>query len=196
LAICKPTIRRVAKPDDWVAGLGSKNAPSGDLSGKLVFAMKVKKVITLKEYDQRAPTEWPKKIPQPFSRDLADRLGDCIYDYKNGSSPNQRPGVHDRDNVKADLSGVNVLISEDFYYFGSKAIPLDPDLTDICHQSQGHKSKANAGYVDKFDAWMRGLGLETGQLYGWPDLIVDWSAAQKGAGCRSRAEESADDPVC
>lgn len=35
LAICKPAIRRVAKAGDWVAGLGSKNAPSGDLSKRL-----------------------------------------------------------------------------------------------------------------------------------------------------------------
>jgi len=57
LAICKPSIRRVAKVGDWVAGLGSKNAPSGDLSGRLVYAMKVEEVIPLSEYDRRAPQE-------------------------------------------------------------------------------------------------------------------------------------------
>src|SRR4051812_1851154 len=41
LAICKPGIRRVAKKGDWVAGLGSKKAHSGDLSRKLVYAMRV-----------------------------------------------------------------------------------------------------------------------------------------------------------
>lgn len=44
LAICKPGIRRVAKPDDWIAGLGSKKAPSGDLSGRLVYAMRVEEL--------------------------------------------------------------------------------------------------------------------------------------------------------
>lgn len=29
LAICKPGIRRTAEEGDWVAGLGSKKAPSG-----------------------------------------------------------------------------------------------------------------------------------------------------------------------
>jgi len=33
LTICKPAIRRVARKGDWIAGLGSKNAPSGDLTG-------------------------------------------------------------------------------------------------------------------------------------------------------------------
>lgn len=36
LAICKPRIRSVAKPGDWIAGLGSKDAPSRDLSRKLL----------------------------------------------------------------------------------------------------------------------------------------------------------------
>jgi Nucleotide modification associated domain 2 len=45
LAICKPGIRRVAKRDDWVAGLGSKNAPRGDLRDRLVYAMRVQEVL-------------------------------------------------------------------------------------------------------------------------------------------------------
>ena len=44
---------------DSVAGLGSKDAPSGDLNGHLVYAMRVDAVLTLKEYDEQAPTEWP-----------------------------------------------------------------------------------------------------------------------------------------
>src|SRR5450759_4031334 len=48
LAICKPAIRRVAKQGDWVAGLGSRNAPSGDLGAHLVYAMCVEEVLTLR----------------------------------------------------------------------------------------------------------------------------------------------------
>lgn len=51
LAICKPGIRRVAGKGDWVAGLGSKKAPSGDLSKHLVYAMRVEEVLSLEEYD-------------------------------------------------------------------------------------------------------------------------------------------------
>src|SRR6266498_3405408 len=93
LAICKPGIRRVAKPDDWVAGLGSKNAPSGDLSGRLVYAMRVEKVLSLKDYDQQAISNWPHRIPNVRSADLSERLGDCIYDYSNGNAI-PRPSVH------------------------------------------------------------------------------------------------------
>ena len=47
LAICKPGIRSTARKGDWVAGLGSSNAHSGDLSGRLVYAMRVEEVMSL-----------------------------------------------------------------------------------------------------------------------------------------------------
>jgi hypothetical protein len=57
LAICKPGIRRTARKGDWIAGLGSRTAPSGDLTGRLVYAMRVEAVLSLEEYDRRAPAD-------------------------------------------------------------------------------------------------------------------------------------------
>jgi Nucleotide modification associated domain 2 len=142
LAICKPGIRRTAREGDWVAGLGSRTAPSGDLSGCLVYAMRVEEVLSLEEYDRRARTDRPHRIPNVRSADLSERLGDCIYDYSRGG-PSLRPGVHGPENRATDLGGKNVLISRVFYYFGSRTISLPGDLLPICHQTQGHKSKAN-----------------------------------------------------
>ena len=117
LAICKPGIRRTARIGDWVVGLGAKGRANGrDLSGRLVYAMRVEEVISLSEYDRRALEEWPRRIPNVKSKKYEDRLGDCIYDFSSGA-PLQRPGVHNAGNIKTDLSGVNVLISRDFYYF-------------------------------------------------------------------------------
>jgi hypothetical protein len=130
LAICKPGIRRVAQKGDWIAGLGSKYAPSGDLSARLVYAMRVEAVVSLREYDERAPAEWPDRIPDIRSLDLSRRLGDCIYDYSH-RLPKQRSGVHGPENVETDLSGENVLISRDFFYFGSRAMKLPDDLLPI-----------------------------------------------------------------
>jgi len=83
LAICKPGIRRAAKKGDWVAGLGSKNAHCGDLSRRLVYAMHVDEVVSLEDYDKRALTDWPHRIPnseaalQPrqFAVSSAPRVG-------------------------------------------------------------------------------------------------------------------------
>ena len=178
LAICKPAIRRTATVGDWVAGFGSKNAPSGDLRGKLVYAMKVTKICTLAEYDRLAPTHWPNKIPDMLSRELCRRLGDCIYDYSR-NPPRQRPGVHGLRNVVKDLRGRNVLISNHFYYFGREAIAIPDGLKPILHQTQGHKSRANAPYFDRFVAWITSQGFEMGQLYGWPDYIPSWTGGCK-----------------
>jgi hypothetical protein len=182
LAICKPGIRRTARKGDWIAGLGSRTAPSGDLTGRLVYAMRVEAVLSLEEYDRRAPADWPHRIPNARSADLSERLGDCIYDYSHGD-PISRPGVHGPENRDTDLGGKNVLISRDLYYCGSRAIPLPDNLLPICHQTQGHKSKANAPYFERFVSWLRGLNLSPGQLYGWPDFVVDWADVPACGGC-------------
>jgi hypothetical protein len=196
LALCKPGIRRVAKQEDWVVGLGSVNAPSGDLGGRVVYAMRVEEVLTLRQYDERAETEWPHRIPSRSSLDLTERLGDCIYDYSKGIPPKQREGVHGSGNVKTDLSGENVLISRDFYYFGNRAQRLPDALLGICHQTQGHRSTSNEPYFKTFVEWIRGLKLEAGQLYGWPDHIVDWTVISKCGGCTERRLDDQNDPEC
>jgi Nucleotide modification associated domain 2 len=192
LAICKPGIRRIARKGDWVAGLGSRNAPSGDLSGRLVYAMRVEEVMSLEEYDARAPTDWPHRIPKAGSADLSERLGDCIYHF-SGAAPVQRPGVHGPGNIDTDLGGKNVLVSRDFCYFGSKAILLPDNLLAISHQTQGHKSEANALYLEPFVIWLRGLKLTPGQLYGWPDFIVDWVHVSSCGGCLVRQLDAQND---
>src|SRR5215218_5605380 len=50
LAICKPKIRLKATFGDWVVGLGSVNAPSGDLGGRMIYAMRIDQVVTLRDY--------------------------------------------------------------------------------------------------------------------------------------------------
>jgi hypothetical protein len=195
LAICKPGIRRVAERGDWVAGLGSKAAPSGDLSGRLVYAMRIEEVLSLKDYDRLAKQRWPHRIPNIKSLALQDRLGDCLYDYSHGS-PVQRKGVHGRGNIETDLSGENVLLSRDFYYFGNKAISLPDDLLPICHQSQGHRSSSNSTYFRPFVRWIRSVVAKPGQLYGWPDFILDWGSHAPSRSCKIREIDDRHDPSC
>ena len=170
LAICKPGVRRTARPGDWVAGLGSRDAPSGDLSGSLVYAMFVQEALSLRDYDRDARLRRPHRIPDVNSSAQSDRLGDCVYDFSTGG-PVQRAGVHGEGNVASDLRGENVLISRDFYYFGSNAQPLPSYLRPICHQTQGHRSDSNAPHLDALVEWVRSLAPRPGQ-YGWPDLLA------------------------
>src|SRR5712692_1332733 len=192
LAICKPVIRCMAKPGDWIAGLGSKHAPSGNLAGRLVYAMRVDESLSLADYDKRASLEWPDRIPNTASADLVDRLGDCIYNFSSGE-PVQRRGVHGPLNQSKDLSGKNALISKHFYYFGGDALPLPEYLVPICHQTQGHRSDSNAPYFQRFVKWIEGLKLEIGQLYGWPDFAIDWAEIAVCGGCTKRLERNSAD---
>ena len=82
LAICKPAIRRTASEGDWIVATGSKNTKDqGDLSNKVIYAMKVTKKMTLQEYDDYCRNHLQKKIADWENRDPRRRLGDCIYDF-------------------------------------------------------------------------------------------------------------------
>lgn len=173
LAICKPKIRQKAVVGDWVVGLGSVNAPSGDLSQRMVYAMRVDQLLSMRDYDRLAPVYWPSRIPDLASPVVVDRLGDCIYDFSNGA-PTQRPSVHGPKHVSTDLSGQNVLLSRHYFYLGSNALPLPEGLKPIVHQTQSHKVNANDRFVEPFISWVQSLRLDPGHIYGWPDGIPHW----------------------
>jgi hypothetical protein len=48
--------------------------------------MHVDDVVSMEDYDRRAPADWPHRIPNAGNADLTERLGDCIYDF-----PTERP---------------------------------------------------------------------------------------------------------
>lgn len=181
LAICKPGIRRTAQPGDWVAGIGSKNAPSGNLGDRLVYAMRVDEVLSMSDYDHFALSRWPHRIPNMRSMALQDRLGDCVYDFSSGAAV-QRPGVHGPGNIETDLGGKNVLISYHFYYFGHIAVPLPTNLLGIRHPNQGHRSNSNESYFPLFLKWIKSLAYMPGQ-HGFPDYIDTEST--RTSGCTS-----------
>ncbi len=193
LAICKPAIRRVAQQGDWIVGLGSKRAPSGDLSGRVVYAMEVTEVLSLQEYDRVARTKWPQRIPDLTSPERSRWLGDCIYDYSSGA-PIQRPGVHSSMNVETDLGGKNALVSENFYYFGKRAIPLKESLKAICHQTQGHRSTANQPFFEEFVDWIKQRHRPSGEPE--PGRLPNVDFIRRCGGCRPRKDDGETDREC
>ncbi|WP_052300463.1 hypothetical protein [Opitutus terrae] len=182
LAICKPKIRQKAVIGDWVVGLGSVNAPSGDLSQRMVYAMRVDQLLSMRDYDRLAPVYWPSRIPDLASPVIADRLGDCVYDFSQGA-PVQRPSVHGPEHMATDLSGQNVLVSRHYFCLGSNALALPESLSPIVHQTQSHKVNANDRFVEPFMRWIQSLRLDPGHIYGWPDGIPKWIG---GKICRKR----------
>jgi hypothetical protein len=195
LAICKPGIRRAAQVGDWVAGFGSKNAPSGDLRGRLVYAMRVEETITLREYDRRANREFRSRIPNLDSADLWERLGDCIYEFGSGGGrPRQRPGVTGPGSVQTDLSGKQVLVSKEFYYFGRKPVVITRSLQEICQLQRGFRSHKNDDFVERFIQWVKNLDFAPGVMHAWPGYDINWK--KRELTCGKRANDGVHDSHC
>ncbi|HEY3876247.1 MAG TPA: hypothetical protein VGM92_12280, partial [Candidatus Kapabacteria bacterium] len=114
--------------------VGSKNVfdeYGNSYKGRLVYAMEVTNKMSLSEYDSYVAEHAPKKLPDLRSSDPPRWVGDCIYDFSQETGPLQRKGVHNAINIPTDLGGKNALLSERFYYFGSKAIDIPYDLQVI-----------------------------------------------------------------
>jgi hypothetical protein len=173
LTICKPAIRQNAQIGDWVIGTGSKNTKLKDgniydFSNRIVYAMKITNIKTLKEYDTFCNKELQKKIPKWKTNDWRLRVGDCIYDYSKGLEPSIRKSVHNEENLKKDLSGINSLLSDHFYYFGEKSRPLPVELRELIKKNQGHKKIESTNLIVKFEEWISEFGKN--YLYGDPQM--------------------------
>lgn len=199
LVICKPAIRRTARVGDWIAGTGSKYARLGDgstrdLSGRLVYAMKVTRKLTMPEYDTFTRDELPEKIPVWTDPDRRRRLGDSIYDF-SGPRVTQRPGVHGPANRDRDLSGEFALLSNHFFYFGQNAVELPPHLRPIAQNRRGHRVALNTLHANAFIRWIEGRCQEPASLQGEPllDLFENAAGREWCAGCRAEDDEHDDE---
>lgn len=173
LTICKPAIRRTASIGDWVIGTGSKRVNLGDrktcdFSDSLVYAMKITEIKSLKEYDEYCNKSLTNKIPVIETENWTQKVGDCIYDYSKGDEPLIRKGVHNEGNRDRDLSGHNALLSNHFYYFGSEARPLPPELKSIIKKNQGHKKIENVEIIRTFESWIE--QFERNKIYADPQM--------------------------
>jgi len=196
LVICKPYIRKTAQVGDWIVGTGSKYARLGnkrtrDMSGRVVYAMKVTEKMTMAKYDAYTMLELKEKVPAK-SRDYRRRVGDSIYDFSaNPKKPIQRRGVHTTVHAATDLKGQYALLSTHFYYFGENAIPLKGKLRDIAQNRQGHRRKLNEPYVDDFISWIEGCGHQPGTIVGKPLCNLFASKSACGWCAVGRAEDDA-----
>jgi hypothetical protein len=93
LVICKPRIRRAAGVGDWIVGTGSRRSPAGDLSGAVVYAMRVGRKLSMPQYDEWAAADCPGKISDPGHADRRRAAGDAVYDFST-DPPRVRPSDH------------------------------------------------------------------------------------------------------
>jgi len=123
LATCKPWIRELRKPGSYIAGFTSK-ALCNDKVGeeRLVFIMKVTAKLTYNSYfiDEKF------QIKKPSHKSRITLCGDNIY-YELNSEYHQALSYFHKKNedIIHDLISDKVLLSSEFFYFGSGAIPID-----------------------------------------------------------------------
>ena len=128
LACCKPIIRKNANIGDWIVGTGSKRSVGND---KLVYAMKITEKMDFNEY---------------YHNPKFNGRADNIY-YKNNNIWIQKENpFHDENNMEHDLNGLYVLISDNFYYFGKKAINIPSEFDDTNQK----RSRAQINFKQQF----------------------------------------------
>jgi len=146
LACCKPKIRKMATPRDWVVGTGSKNNVG---SYKIIYAMKITEKMTLAEYAKDKRFEC--KVPRTGK---IEERGDNIY-YKDANGDmNQRRGYHNEKSFNKDISGEYVLISNHFYYFGEKAVDIPVEYRNFIKTGPGHRCNFDNLFAEGFVAWL------------------------------------------
>jgi hypothetical protein len=160
LATCKPVIRRVAQVDDWVIGTGSAEL---NRTGQLIYAMRVVERMPFDSY--WADPRFTLKRPDLTSSRMR-AFGDNIYhhdenaDWVQADSHHSLPGGEvNLVNLVDDTQTDQVLISNEFWYFGADA-PLIPvrfrgdGPRNICAQ-RGHKVNFSAGIAEGFLEWVQ-----------------------------------------
>ena len=159
LATCKPVIRRCAKKGYWISGWTSnvvydKNNEKHtftDDTQKLIYLARVSENPLLiesywEQYPQKRQPEQsgkntkPKNCRNDLSKVADNRyFGDNIYEPDNnetfGFKRHETPH-HGEQNKEHDLSGRNVLICKEFYYFGIENSINIEGKTTVVHRCQ------------------------------------------------------------
>jgi hypothetical protein len=152
LAMCKPRIRATARVGDWVLATGSARAIG---RGRLVCAARISEVVTLEDYGnlRRFAVKRPSATGEPWKRH-----GDNIYFRNSSGQWQQRRNIHHKpSDQEHDLSGKNVLISTEYWYFGGNAPALPRQLQHLVKEGPGHKRAESQPEIDRLCRWLEQL---------------------------------------
>lgn len=147
LATCKPAIRRSSNVEcgDWLVGwtaASSKKYATPVGKEKLIYLACISKIIPTAQYW----SDYPQKRPDVLKgKDSPEFYGDNIYKPDDSSSSGfslvKNPFHRKEKNMIKDLSGKNVLICPEFFYFGAENALTVPDeiRKDFNQVFRGHK---------------------------------------------------------
>ena len=184
LATCKPEIRKAAKINDWVIGVGSASQKIKQ-GGRLVYAMKISEVLNFNKYFNDPRFQNKKPI---INGSMKQVRGDNIYAKENkhwsqlNSFHSQEDGSPNSDHIKKDTKVDRVLVSEHYRYFGADGPKIPHDLIcngrSLCHSGIGRSkfsgsNKDDGLIIASFVDWIE--GFEGEGLLGYP---FDWCDVQ------------------
>jgi hypothetical protein len=148
LACCKPIIRRNANIGDWMVGISTKSK-----GHRLIYAMEVNEILPFEQYHK--DPRFKDKIPDFKNPNKLYRFGDNIYKPLPNGEFKQLPSMHSSGALEnyitkqTDLNGKNVLVSTNFWYFGSEAIALPNQFHDLI-AGRGYKCRFPEELVKQF----------------------------------------------
>lgn len=159
IAVCKPTIRanKNLEIGDWIIGTGSAKLKN---INHLIFAMKVEEKLEMEKYWDDRRFQYKKPV---LNGSLVQMYGDNFY-HKNksgkwiqeNSAHSLEGGKVNKDHLEVDTGGENVLISQEFYYFGDNAILIPSRFREVCSEGRNMKSTSIPIKVaDNFIQWLK-----------------------------------------
>ena len=185
LACCKPEIRRSAQKGDWVVGLTPKTN-----GNRIVYHMRADDVME-SFADYWADRRFGVKKPTDAGG-FRGKCGDNIYQplasggYRQLRSMHSKGDAEDEETKAHDLGGRRVLISENFAYFGSKALPLPTELQSLI-VARGHRCQFPEEVKLEFIRFTERVGFGVQGAPGrWPEGDDSW---MKGGGCKPRKKK-------
>ncbi len=140
-------IRRNARLGDLIAGTGSAASVGNN---KLVYAGEISAVVPLEEYGKAQKY----KIKRPASKPSFRRKGDNIYFMRKGEWQQRENEYHGFGDFDADIRGRNVLVCDQFWYFGDSAVEIPTEFQEMIKKRQGHKMISDQSFLARFARWL------------------------------------------
>ncbi len=155
LATCKPVIRRVAQPGDWVVGTGSAR---GKRVNRLVYAMRVAETLKFDEY--WADPRFRSKRPN-LHGSKKQAFGDNIYRsapegwHQANSHHSMDNGTPNPRNIANDTQTDRVLIASEYVYWGGSGPFIPEEFHPLVCDGRGHRCKFPEDLIVRFIDWLR-----------------------------------------
>ncbi|QYX47159.1 hypothetical protein K3F43_21155 [Pseudomonas tussilaginis] len=162
LGTCKPQIRKSAQVGDIIVGCGSTAL---HLEGRAIFAMRVTRKLSFQEYWE--DESFRIKRPNLYSSQSM-AFGDNIY-HRDGESWLQEDSHHSFEggqlnhaNLLRDTSSDNVLIGDEFVYWGANALQIPEHLRnhageDLYPAGRNYQCNFSPEFRAQVDAWLKGF---------------------------------------